>query len=355
MRKKVLFLSLLSFAGILSSCVDSKYDLADIDTDDISVGGTWVAPLGSGFIETEDLININKVSSVKLESDGSYVARYEGVMQPVTRSLRANGNMTEVAVADVNTNDLQELFDDDFVLDLVDPHIQLRTKMTQGSVDTRLNLTAVKGSREEPTSAEFPLSGNQPYVWIGAHQPAGMTDYLFVKNDDLSQLISIVPETMRMSLKVDASQAATLPQGSFDNIEYVVEAPLMPAPGFKGIATERISDAFDESIVSYLFENGTATIYGEVTNEMPFDLLVEMIILDANENPLDISFPMQEVTGEEGKVEFVINEKDMPKMVNACHMSMQMHLSGREQVDVLKKGQRVTLNLKIKKEGGISI
>lgn len=337
----------------LTSCVDSKYDLADVDTDNVIVGETWVAPLGTGFVETEDLVRIDRTPSVQVEPDGSYVMRYEGTMRP--NRLRAGGTMIEAASAEIPTDDLSSLFEGEFVLSLADPHILLQTGMKSGSVDARLDLASINSRRRETTSANFPIAQAKPNIWIGANQSAALPGYLFVQNDDLNGLIAIVPERMQMSLLLDAAQAATLPEGALDNVKYIVEAPLAPDAEFRATSVEHISNAFDESFASYLFKSGTATIFGEVTNEMPVDLSIEMLILDADNKPLAITFPQQSVKGSQGPVEFVITEKDMPKMEKARHIELRMHLIGREKAEVLKEKKKITLNLKIRKDGGIAI
>lgn len=142
---------------------------------------------------------------------------------------------------------------------------------------------------------------------------------------------------------------------ALSELRYAVELPLTPAPEFSAVSVERIEDAFDEDFVDYIFSDGSAEIYGEVTNEMPFDMSIEMVIMDENNVPVDIQFPAQEVKGQSGEVVFEITKEDMPKMKDARHIDLNLHLTGRDQSEALKKGQKTTFNLKLKKEGGISI
>ena len=59
MKGKILFQSLvLCLCCAATSCVDSKYDLSDVDTDDLVVGDEWVAPLGTGTIAVDDVIKV---------------------------------------------------------------------------------------------------------------------------------------------------------------------------------------------------------------------------------------------------------------------------------------------------------
>lgn len=152
-----------------------------------------------------------------------------------------------------------------------------------------------------------------------------------------------------------ANNGRTHPMDALSELRYAVELPLTPAPEFSAVSVERIEDAFDEDFVDYIFSDGSAKIYGEVTNEMPFDMSIEMVIMDENNVPVDIQFPAQEVKGQSGEVVFEITKEDMPKMKDARHIDLNLHLTGRDQSEALKKGQKTTFNLKLKKEGGISI
>ena len=35
--------------------MDSKYDLSDVNTDDAVMGESWVAPLGMGYVTSDDV------------------------------------------------------------------------------------------------------------------------------------------------------------------------------------------------------------------------------------------------------------------------------------------------------------
>lgn len=59
-----------------SMCVDSKYDLSDVNTDDAVMGESWVAPLGMGYVTSDDVVNVEKVPSIR-EVDGAYVMIYD--------------------------------------------------------------------------------------------------------------------------------------------------------------------------------------------------------------------------------------------------------------------------------------
>lgn len=208
--------------------------------------------------------------------------------------------------------------------------------------------------RNHLTSSDFTLSTVSPNIWIGPLDPK--TDaFKFVKNEKLPGIVQIVPQKIHLSLSADSKQWANAPADALSELRYAVELPLTPAPEFSAVSVERIEDAFDEDFVDYIFSDGSARIYGEVTNEMPFDMSIEMVIMDENNVPVDIQFPAQEVKGQSGEVIFEITKEDMPKMKDARHIDLNLHLTGRDQGEALKKGQKTTFNLKLKKEGGISI
>lgn len=354
MKRKSLFQALVLFVCCTTSCVDSKYDLADVDTDDLVVGDEWVAPLGTGSISADDIVNIHKVPSIQVESDGSYVAVYKGKLESKLKNgLRSE--MLEVASAEVSTKDLSDLFNENFVLDLANPHIKLESGISKGAIEASLRLEAIRGNVSEATASNFVISAQHPDIWIGPVTPADPKNFFFVENKNIPSLLKIVPEKLELSLLVNADHLSDIPAGAFSEIQYMVEIPFAPAKGFEAVSVEKVTDAFDETFVDYIFSGGTATIFGEVTNEMPFDLSIEMVILDEHNQPVAITFPVQEVKGKTGNVKFEITAKDMPQMVTARHIDFKLHLSGRAESGTLKKGEKISLNLKLQKTGGISI
>ena len=95
MKNKHLVMLLLS-SCCLAACVDSKYDLSDVNTDDAVMGESWVAPLGTGYVTSDDVVNVEKVPSIR-EVDGAYVMIYDGEMKIKGKSLRAASDKVEIA------------------------------------------------------------------------------------------------------------------------------------------------------------------------------------------------------------------------------------------------------------------
>ena len=344
---QALFLCLFCFA----SCVDSKYDLSDVDTDDLVVGDEWVAPLGTGSISVEDVIKVYKVPAVSVEADGSYVARYEGRFAPLKNAVRAGGGYEVVASTVVNMDDLQGLFDENFKLSLADPHLKLKSGFSTGALDCRLDILGNKVS----AISFFTLSGATPNIWVGPDASSVTSGYTFSQCANLPKVIAEVPRNITLYLWGNSEQLTQLPAGSLSDLGYTVEIPFTPAADFEAVTVEHVKDAFDETFVDCIFSGGTAKIYGTVTNEMPFDLSIEMIVLDASGQSLNLNLPLQEVKGNSGNIAFVIGEKDMQKMVNARNLDFKLHLSGRAKPESLKKDQKISLQLKLLKKGGISI
>jgi len=101
MKNKHLVMLLLS-SCCLAACVDSKYDLSDVNTDDAVMGESGVAPLGTGYVTSDDVVNVEKVPSIR-EVDGAYVMIYDGEMKIKGKSLRAASDKVEIASEDITT------------------------------------------------------------------------------------------------------------------------------------------------------------------------------------------------------------------------------------------------------------
>ena len=164
MKNKHLVMLLLS-SCCLAACVDSKYDLSDVNTDDAVMGESWVAPLGTGYVTSDDVVNVEKVPSIR-EVDGAYVMIYDGEMKIKGKSLRAASGKVEIASEDITTGDIDGLFDGDFVLALTNPHITLKSNVKNASLDCSLSIEAENTSKKEATSSDFTLSTVSPLSLI---------------------------------------------------------------------------------------------------------------------------------------------------------------------------------------------
>lgn len=354
------FVMLAMSSLFLTSCVDSDYDLGNVNTDDATLGNSWSAPLGVGNVTSEDVIDVDNVSAIRTDEDGAYYAVYEGLLEEPAKAKSVNllkvGDHKElVALVDVSTEELHNLFDGDFVLALENPHIKIKSGITDAVLDCRLVMTSYGINKNFTTYSDFPLTSLEPNVWVGPITPDQQGIYKFVENKEMPMLLQVVPNNIHLDLYVDSDQVGNVPSETYSQMSYYVELPFVPTKEFKATSAELIENAFDENFIDYIFSDGSAEIYGQIKNEMPFDLNVKMQILDENKNPLDIDLPSQEVKGNEANVVFKITKEDMPKMECARHINLLFDLMGRDNSDALKKGQKVEMILKLKKEGGISI
>lgn len=75
-KEKAITLALTGFLAF-SGCVDNKYDLSDVDTDDVQVGGDVIAPLGFGSIDAGQLLDTEHVKEIQSDEAGNYRVVYE--------------------------------------------------------------------------------------------------------------------------------------------------------------------------------------------------------------------------------------------------------------------------------------
>lgn len=354
MRNKNVMILLFS-ACCFVSCVDSKYDLGKVESDGLTIGEGWEAPLGKGSVSTEDVVDINKVPSIQVK-DGIYTIEYSGELETTKLDLRATGiPMITIASGDISTGEMDGLFDGNFKLAVADPRLTLENvNLESGSLDCQLEVRGENSQNTVSTFSDFTLDPMTENIWVGPIDP-NKQQYTFVKNEELPNVIAIVPNTISLILKADPTQWAGLTYGDLEVLKYKVEIPFIPAKEFYAESSELIKDAFSEDLVDRIFNSGSVTIYGTVKNEMPFDLEVGMTILDQNMQNVGIALEKNAVNGAEGAVKFEFKGDDLAKMKNAKHIQMDLYLSGREKNEPLKPNQKVSLDLKLKKTGGITI
>lgn len=357
-----------------TSCVDDKYDLDRIDTDNVTLGDEWVIPLGMLDVKVTDMIDLdqNKIEGLEIALNGDYSVSYterfpvqfphipETPGGPTTADIA-----TSLPAADFYVGDLNNLlgsFGSNFTLGLVNPYITLVADGLEGNgtVDANLEMAAIKNGQESfKTNAPFKLSKTMPKVWIGPQQ-AEEPSYYYVKNEQLPNLIASLPD--RISIK--ATQFI-IPIGEITDIKrltYALELPLIPSETFRAAATQSMENLFDEDFIKYVFSSGTTTIFGTVTNQLPIDAIITMSITDVEGKSL-LELPHQAVKGFGPQhVSFEIKEKDMPKMQNARNIQLQFALSGRPQdltqqaeKGYLNKHQTMKMDLKLRKTGGINV
>lgn len=387
--------SSLFLAGLLgfTACVENKYNLSDVDTDDITIGDEWVAPLGTGVVKVTDLIDLDKVEQIKVDKNGNYIAIYSDYLEADLSDLinsgdfpfpaPANGKtarvdlpegMVEVANTTVDIKETTDIFDaQDLVLSFTDPHILMETSSNVSSpLKARLDIVtgrpAENGnggvSMAEDVSFNFTSLSNK--LWVGPVDPKN--SYIY-QHANLDELIKIAPTYLNLILSIDPEDLEIPPldapvEALFVKLKYDVEIPFSPAEDFKAEMNQILEDAFDDDFVDYVFTSGSVEIFGTVSNNLPLRFSMNLVITDARNEPVGITIDPQEVAASQkdgsvsqSKVSFVISEKDMSKMVDARNIKIDFVARGDKNTEglSLNEKQEIKLELKLKKKGGIVI
>lgn len=359
---------------VFTSCVDDKYDLGKIDTDNVALGDEWVIPLGTLDVKVTDVIDLDqeKIEGLEIAENGDYSMSYaENLSIPFPDIPLIPGGVGTVDIAgyiplaDFNVGELNNMmgnFGSDFRLGLANPYITLVAGGLKGNgtVDATLSMAATKnGQSTVSINSSFQLSEAKPKVWIGPW-PATDASYTYVKNEELPNLIVGLPD--RVSIRATQFLIPVGEVTDMESLAYVLELPFIPSEEFRATATQTMKDIFDEDFIKYVFSSGTTTIFGTITNQLPIDAIITMSITDVEGKSL-LELPEQSVKGRGAQpVSFEIKEKDMPKMQNARNIQLQFALSGRPQDDTdqmgkgyLNKNQTMKMELKLRKTGGINV
>ena len=285
---------------------------------------------------------------------------------------------TEQAVIDMS--DINNIFEgENNVLSFSDPRIKLTANSNFGIPFTaQLDLDAANEKNNVRVTTEInnvnidashlPDMFNSNKIWVGANKPADAEGATFIKNTDINSLIKIAPNNIIIDMNAKVAETAAgerqfITANAKANIEYSVEIPFAPAEDFSINITETIEDVFDGDIIEYLFSGGSAIIHGEVLNSIPLNMSMNMVIVGAANEDLGIEMTPQEIKGSANgeatpnEVSFEITEEDMPKMLSAKSINLELKISSDETLagKMLNKNQNLALKLKIKKTGGIAI
>ena len=276
----------------------------------------------------------------------------------------------------IEMGDFNDIFDgDDNNLSFTNTHITLTTNSNIGiPIVAQLNLTAIAKDKIV-TTAINPInitpastlgSFAQNNIWIAASKESVPEAFSFIENKELNNLIRIMPNNIVFDFSAQAEETKEIQFFTSDaqaNVKYAVKLPFAPATDFRANVIETVKDVFDKDMIDYLFSNGSATIYGEILNSIPLNMEMEMVIVDAKDEPVGITLAPQVVAGSANNesvsstVSFEIKESDMPKMVNAKNINLVLTLTSDDALagKMLNQKQSLDLKLKIKKTGGIAI
>ncbi|OAV75745.1 hypothetical protein Barb7_00603 [Bacteroidales bacterium Barb7] len=378
MQKSVCKWMLLSLCSwmFLASCTDSDYDLNDVTKDGMVIGEVLSGGLGYGSISAEKFLNAGKKTDWLKVKDGNYVISYKDsvkVSLDYDVPVGATGDLGRtfpIVKQSVKLKGLDELFQgDDNVLSFADPRIKLTTYSTAGTpLNVNLTFESVNGSngKKAETNVNFRLNDPaSPFpktdtskIWIGANLDKMEDGYKHAPNDKLNDLLSITPSLINLNGSI-ATDVTPTSKGAYTNIIYEVEVPLAPSPLFKAKISETMEDVFSEDLIDLLFASGEVVLSGTVSNGMPLDLLLNLIITDEKGKPVGIDFEKQDIKSFASKapVSFTIKEKDMKKMAEAKGIILEFEAKGSEKAEgrCISPDQKVELVLNFKKTGGIAI
>lgn len=277
----------------------------------------------------------------------------------------------------LDMGDFSNIFEgDDNYLSFTDPHVKLNTVSNVGiplegvlSLSTENNKgvskkTTIPGINILPSPAPGKVKENN--IWIGGENTQIQPDYTLVENKDLQEIIAISPNRAFFAMKVgvpETSQPQFFTKDAAAKVKYQVEIPFAVTKDFRSNVTEMIEGAFDEDLVDYVFQDGTATISGDVKNTVPLDIEMNLIIVDENGSPVGIDLEPKKVAGSpDGKVvtsqvSYTIEERDMHKMATAKDIKVLLTITSSQELagKNLKEGQKLELELKLAKTGGITI
>ncbi|OAV65741.1 hypothetical protein Barb4_03224 [Bacteroidales bacterium Barb4] len=381
MQKSVCKWMLLSLCSwmFLSSCTDSDYDLNDVTKDGMVIGEVLSGGLGHGSISAEKFLNADKIDGLTVK-DGNYVISYkDSVKVSLDYDVPAGatgdlGRTFPIVKQSVKLKGLDELFQGDSnVLSFVDPRVKL-TAYSKAGTPLNVNLTfeSVNESngKKAETNVNFRLNDPaSPFpkidtskIWIGADLLTMERGYKHTPNYKLNDLLNITPSLINLSGSITTDVTPTS-KGAYTQIIYEVEVPLAPSPSplFKAKISETMEDVFSEDLIDLLFASGEVELLGTVSNGMPLDLSLNLIITDEKGKPVGIDFGKRDIESFASKapVSFTITENDIrKKMAEAKGIILEFEATGSEKAEgrCIRPDQKVELVLNFfKKTGGIKI
>lgn len=271
----------------------------------------------------------------------------------------------------IELDELSDLFeDDDAKLSFADPHIKLIGTQNSGipivatlRMDDGKMSTTIDSIRLEAPPI-YTLEGERTSrIWIGNDPDAAEEGFIFFKNEDLANILTVVPTTPK-TLNIFGEAATDTVSSFFRNpaqdpiLDFTVEVPLEPTTDFRVSMSQTLEDVFDADLVDMLFSNGDVTLSGDIINELPLDMSLKLDIVDAKGKSIGINWEGQDVEAlGKSTVEFRIEEKDMSKLKNknAADIKLTFTATGSKNAKgvCLNEKQKIELKLKFKKTGGI--
>lgn len=333
---------------------------------------------GNDQIQYHTVLHVGAGSTIETLSAPSLDV-HGGVLSPkfeVVYGLFENEFSTDPI--EIRTEGLDNLFDGgDNLLSFADPRLLLTASSNVGiPLNTSLAITASNATTGQSVSVDannLMIKAPATYgetaisnVWLGTTAASVLPQYTYTACA-IPDLLKITPGIIAIGTAIRTDAGSTsgascfFPQDAAIEVNYAMEVPLAPAADFRVNTNQMIDDVFDEDLIQYLFSSGSVEIYGSVTNTLPLNLKMNLVITNANQAPVGIQCTPQTVKGSpDGKgvssnVSFLITADDMPKMEQARNIRLQLDASCDKTLEGknLRPEQTLELVLKIKKTGGI--
>lgn len=294
---------------IRSSIVDDKIEIAPVRVNAIDLSGFDPAT-------GDDLVgNITISGAIVAENPDLDLDSVDG---DILISLNAGLHDIQVGkvMADVNydMDGLNESFKlsglpefmkgDDFVLDLLNPHLVIKAKTNIG-IPVAGNLSiipvidgvevvdnAIDASIELPYT-ETAAETDSVMFWFGGDPDRCPQDYTFV-NADINKLISRIPDELKLSLDAGTvSDEQSVVEPSADYVLDIVYDFMIPLE-FGDKLNIAIKDTLAglPDIVKELLAKNSVQLGGSVTSSLPLCLELEVVLLDADGKAIEMEKPV---------------------------------------------------------------
>ncbi len=252
----------ISIDGVLSA-EDPDFDIEELDGD----------------------ISINMAAGIKDIVIDRIMAKVEYDIEGIEESFRLSG------LPDFMSGD-------DFVLDLVNPHLILKVKTNMGvPVSGNLCVIPVVGGNEVETN-KIEARMDLPYtetsavtgsivLWFGSNPDLCPKDYTFVEAD-INRLIAKIPDELKITLDAaSSSDTECVVEPSADyvlDVEYDFVIPMEFGEDLNIVVRDTLSGLPD--IMKELLEKNVVQLGGSVESSLPLCLELDVRLLDAAGNPV---------------------------------------------------------------------
>jgi hypothetical protein len=350
-----------------SSCTDNAYDLAEVSTDDIVIGSTLSGPLGTLSFSTDEFptmndiikdalreVNVQQSLPWDLTTDGI------GVNFPV---LRVKNDTIHASSDPINmtTEEMKQI--DSIMLNSGTLSLTLdidNFTANDDSSDLKLTITLPEGSRIKGENTNIHSFGKRTFQAI-----QGGINTFFLEIECLAP-----GDSGRISCEVITHFAEGANVTVQDAPVFRVSAELQDVDCEVAYGVCEVSvlleNVFNDDIINLFFDD-KIYLTGSVTNDLPFNFWLTMIIADEDENwlitegfpypypaphpyPVEVAIPAGVFLPE---IPFftIDTDEEVEKMKRAKHIILKV-VSEKVRWE---EGQGVKFVLRFEKEGGLTI